>query len=337
MDLKSTGFKGVDIAKFVMAIFVVAIHTLPFFGSVNNNVVDIFQETVKLAVPYFFMASGYFLFLKIYKESDKSNQLKILKIYGKRIFKLYLYWTIIYLPITIIESFNNNIVLTNDVLLFVRGILLVGESYYSWPLWYLLSMIYSLVIIYFLFRLKFKISLIFGFSIIVYIASIVMNYVMDGQIIGEYASASRNLIQYSFGNGRIFSGMLYIMIGAMLARPSIKIQSYLLVIFVIFGLYFQLNRYLFISEFGFILLRTVVFIATLKLSLPNVTNNLFYRKCSTVMYFLHMIIFYIYILLCKKVNYFGMTPFLLCTLIPIALTPLVLKYEKNSAILQRLF
>ena len=113
---KKNDFAGVDFTKFIMAIFVVAIHTHPFKGIDSNLFVNIWNVIITFAVPYFFIASGFFLFLKVNKETDKSLQLVKIKTYGKRIIKLYIYWNILYLPITIWNIANNDLVFYKDIL-----------------------------------------------------------------------------------------------------------------------------------------------------------------------------------------------------------------------------
>ena len=148
---------GVDILKFIMAIFVVAIHTYPnpFKDGIHNdnNILDIDQIwdiIVRFAVPYFFIASGFFLFLKLKKESDNLLRQKIVLSFGKRIMRLYIYWTIIFLPITIWSFINNRDLFFVDLFSFLKNVFIVGHNFLSWPLWYLLTMIYSIVILYFL-------------------------------------------------------------------------------------------------------------------------------------------------------------------------------------------
>ena len=84
-------FKGIDFIKFIMSIVVVAIHTHPF----KSSGAIIFQESwyiiMKLAVPYLFIASGFLLFSKVENANDYASQLDIIKKYGMRIFKMYIY------------------------------------------------------------------------------------------------------------------------------------------------------------------------------------------------------------------------------------------------------
>lgn len=85
----------IDILKFVAAIMVVGIHTGPLnsFNILLNNV--IFQGVARLAVPFFFVISAYFLFSKYKKNKD----IEVLYLYIKRLGKLYLFWFIVLFPV----------------------------------------------------------------------------------------------------------------------------------------------------------------------------------------------------------------------------------------------
>ena len=90
-------YAAVDIAKYVSALLVVCIHTFPFID-INEMLNTYFIQTIcRLAVPFFFMISGYFLFRKIHNEEEDKD---VLKKYLFRLLKIYLIWTVIYLPYT---------------------------------------------------------------------------------------------------------------------------------------------------------------------------------------------------------------------------------------------
>ena len=59
LELIHKEYKGLDIMKFVMAIVVVAIHTRPEMSCDSVFVRQIFETIYSLAVPFFFMASGF--------------------------------------------------------------------------------------------------------------------------------------------------------------------------------------------------------------------------------------------------------------------------------------
>lgn len=92
---------GLDITKFVMAIFVIAIHTQPFMNSGNTALKQFFDVLTGMAVPFFFISSGYLLMRRI-QNSDKT-ELEVICTYIKRMLRLYLTWSVIYLPLAVVE------------------------------------------------------------------------------------------------------------------------------------------------------------------------------------------------------------------------------------------
>ena len=82
-------YGAIDIAKYVSALLVVCIHTFPFYEvSVRLNAYWI-QTVCRLAVPFFFVSSGFFFFRKWDKNHPEANQ-EALSRYEKRLGKIYL-------------------------------------------------------------------------------------------------------------------------------------------------------------------------------------------------------------------------------------------------------
>ncbi len=84
---KKTKLDMVDFTKLILAFMVMAIHTY-LFG-------EYIYPFVRLAVPAFFIFTGYFTFRKIDCETEKKIQNNIFKITLKRYIILYMVWFII--------------------------------------------------------------------------------------------------------------------------------------------------------------------------------------------------------------------------------------------------
>lgn len=82
-----------DLAKFVMSFFVVAIHSELF--------PTILYPWLRVAVPIFFLISGYILFCRINGDIRIEKNACVVR-YVRRNLKLYIVWFIILLPITVI-------------------------------------------------------------------------------------------------------------------------------------------------------------------------------------------------------------------------------------------
>lgn len=335
---------GVDILKFIMAIFVVAIHTYPnpFKDGIHNdnNILDIDQIwdiIVRFAVPYFFIASGFFLFLKLKKESDNLLRQKIVLSFGKRIMRLYIYWTIIFLPITIWSFINNRDLFFVDLFSFLKNVFIVGHNFLSWPLWYLLTMIYSIVILYFFIKKNINVKIIFVFSILLFLISILLEGFVKYKTSNTLLLTLYKIKQTVSFEGRLFTGMLYLMIGALFANINSKISKEKLFVITITGVLIQISNLSFISIYHSVFLPAVIFYLSVNWKVASIRSGYFFRKCSTVLYFTHMIVFFIYGKFIKECLCQGYDSFLVSIIIPIILTPIIIKYENKLVFLKKIF
>ena len=85
-----------------MSIAVIAIHTEPLVGCENTAILSVYKVVTDLAVPFFFLSSGYLVFEKIL-DLPKEIQKHRIKVYIKKILQLYITWNILYLPITMYD------------------------------------------------------------------------------------------------------------------------------------------------------------------------------------------------------------------------------------------
>ena len=219
--MSKKNYNSIDLWKFIFAFTVVSIHTHPLENVNNITIQKVFSIFASMAVPFFFLASGYLIAIKMNLGYEDCNWGRIKKTTSK-IFKMYMVWNLVYLPLTIYHFISTSTPLPKAILLYFRGLLLIGEQYNSWPLWYLLSTIYSLIIIYlYLKRWKSTESLI--------VLSVISSIIYSGATSfvnyeGTYSTAfetARKLIIWSFGNGRIVSGLVYIPLGMLLSRKKI--------------------------------------------------------------------------------------------------------------------
>ena len=94
MKLKCSA--SIDLSKYILSLMVVAIHVAPARGFWYELMIPV----LRLAVPLFFMISGYLLFVRM-KELDHDKQNEALMKYLFRILQLYLAWLILLFPVTV--------------------------------------------------------------------------------------------------------------------------------------------------------------------------------------------------------------------------------------------
>lgn len=122
-------YGAIDIAKYIGAMLVVAIHTFPFIDFSESFHLFFISTVCRLAVPFFFVCSAFFLFTRMRETPRKSSSL--LRRYLRRLLVLYLVWTVIYLPYTIWNYSAAGFSLT-ALLGWIRDFFLNGSYYHLW-------------------------------------------------------------------------------------------------------------------------------------------------------------------------------------------------------------
>ena len=135
---EKTEYIYADYFRLICAIGIVALHLDPF--SDINKYANFFVGSVltRLCVPFFFLLSGFFL-------KDKLNDWNKLSRYVLHLIKLYLVYTILYLPVNYFEYKDNGKSFLDDVLNLVKKFFFVG-SYGQ--LWYFLALIFATFFLY---------------------------------------------------------------------------------------------------------------------------------------------------------------------------------------------
>jgi len=251
MDKKR--YVWIDIWKYIFSISVVAIHTQPLIGYENTTIYRPYYVFINCAVPFFFLASGFltgiYLIVPLYVEDN----IQILK---KRIiknFKLYIIWSLIYLPFDIWYYTSGKFSLLYSLVHYMRGFVLMGQHYNSQILWYLLSLVYSLLLIMIMVKRKVSIKGILGISTILYLVSLITDYLTTED--NFHSGILKNLsiiIRDTIGNGRILSGCFFVCIGIVIAH--IHVNSKVVVVVMIGGArsnYFKWNNTKTVFEYIF--------------------------------------------------------------------------------------
>lgn len=187
-------YKGVYVMKLIMAYVVVAIHTTDWS----------LMGLTETAVPYFFIASGFFLFRKL--GGSREEDLRVIKQWILKILKLYLIWTAIYLPFTVVGFIRDGLSFQTATAVFLRNLIFVGENYLSWPLWYLLAMVWGGIQIYLLRWLRMPVWSMFLTGVALYLAA----HFLDLEHMSLYAKVFRTT-----SNG-FFLGLMFLTAGGML-------------------------------------------------------------------------------------------------------------------------
>lgn len=130
-----------DVLKLVLSLFVVAIHSDLF--------PPLLYPWLRVAVPLFFMMSSYFLFDKLCKTKEDKARGAVLCRYALRNLKLYLFWFILLLPVTLFV--RKEVYFSAGVLkgayAFLTG-LFFGSTFVA--SWYIMASVLGTLIVYYL-------------------------------------------------------------------------------------------------------------------------------------------------------------------------------------------
>ena len=238
-----------------------------------------------MAVPIFYVISGYLLGCKLYGVDKERSWHSSVKTLLWQI-KLYVIWAMLFLPINLYGEFfvyKHNV--SQCLVSILQGWFLIGENYDSWPLWYLLSSIVGMGLILICYRLDIRKKYIVLLSIFVYVVGMVIVRLPGKGVVGSL----QNIMEYVHGNRNgFFFGWAFLTVG-MIGKMSVKrIFVYALFIFLfIVGLFKPLYVCL---PLAFVCLQLML------IHKKKGTSKMyrFLRKMSTLNYFMHMFFVFLF-------------------------------------------
>ena len=133
-------YVGIDYFRFIAALLVIAIHTSPLLSSSETGDFILTRIIARIAVPFFFMTSGFFLISRYNHNSDK------LKIFIKKTSIIYGIAILLYIPLNI---YNGYFSMDNLLPNIIKDIIFDGTIYH---LWYLPASIIGAVIAWYLLK-----------------------------------------------------------------------------------------------------------------------------------------------------------------------------------------
>ncbi|SEN83431.1 Surface polysaccharide O-acyltransferase, integral membrane enzyme [Amphibacillus marinus] len=141
MQSTKSDYRGIDYFRLIAAILVVAIHTSPLSSySVSGDFI-LTRAIGRVAVPFFFMASGFFMFGRA--EKGKVSFTKILA-FLKKVAILYLIAILLYVPLNIYTGSYQSWL---DGSTLVKQLVFDGTFYH---LWYLPAIMLGMMIVWLL-------------------------------------------------------------------------------------------------------------------------------------------------------------------------------------------
>lgn len=316
MAKSANRYPGIDAVKFLMAIVVISIHTLPSGYFTAPAAKFLYDYLCASAVPFFFVSSGFLIAQKADRYTDPARD-PLTDAVGsslKKFLKMYLLWMLIYAPLAVLYMLRADRGLLWCIFYYLRGFLLMGEHYNSWPLWYLLSMNYGLFFLYLLCRKKVSLNRIVLCSMAAFLCSSAVSYVFDhAGALPEPLSRIAGLLSSLFSPNRIVTGFLYVSLGILAYRR--RFSNRMGFVFLLLHMVALLPLpepvtipFKMLSGLGLLILAS-----NWKLNHAAIFPIL--RTLSVVMYFLHMYVWTFYYGIVYGEKTYGTDSFLVTTLV----------------------
>lgn len=293
MEKGTENYNLIDVSKFAMAILVMSIHINTGLSPVINDFIS--NGIARIAVPFFFISSGFFYFRK-----KDCLQIKVFLKTLKRIALLFVGWTIIYGIFFYFHQFNRE---ENPIL---RELLFLRRHIFLNPfghLWFLVALMIGIMMAWFFIKFKQK-KLALFLGIILYIAGTLGDTYYYVAIQNRFFNQFFNLYFHyftTFRNG-VFFGFVFVNLQELFSKTTkqnlIKITLFSFILFILeFSLIKSKNWALDHNMYFSLLIFTPAFF-NLLLKIPvklSKTKTLFFREYSMGIYFLHPLVAYLYI------------------------------------------
>lgn len=210
-NMNNSKYGYIDIFKFIFSICIIAIHTGLLYDTNPTINWYLTHMILRLAVPFFFITSGFFYGRKLLKSKSKIDDTT--KSYIKRLLYPMIFWLLISLPFTILNTYDGNIIST--FLHIIQKIL-----FYPWgALWYVLALIIAVMILSKFYKNdKFYFPLLIGFLLYTFalIANSYYFVIIDRLLIKKIVDLYIKIF-ISSRNG-IFVGIFYVSLGVILSK-----------------------------------------------------------------------------------------------------------------------
>lgn len=296
---ETQNFYAIDLAKFICAILVVSIH-VPLG---NYGIVKYFDHGVhyfaRLAVPFFFMSTGFLLFRKIDQEEPN---LKYIWKYCLKLFRLYCVWTIIYGYWIFKEKYT---IYSNSkyiAILFIRDFIFAGSYLH---LWYLPATIFAVLIIAMLLYKKFRLKTILLLSSFFYCIGLfaqsyfgLLTHLRKFNLLWDILKICENVIVTT--RDGLFEGFFFVSLGMLFAYLPIRMSTKKAIVGLLISMLLFLIESALVRHLGwgkekdlYLMLAPSAFFAFYIISHVDVKGRDIYkvlRLMSSLIFYLHVLI-----------------------------------------------
>lgn len=217
--LEKRCYCAIDAVKAVCAVLIVFIHTSPF-ESVNVQLNSFaVNYLARIAVPFFFISSGFFLFCKT---SADNPDMGIIGRYIKRILAMYLFWSAVYFPFTVLQMFYSG---QSAFSVFINWLKNMFFTAGYGVLWYLPATAVAVGLVALMLKKGIKINTVAGIGFVLYLIGLCgQSYfglfvkIPHSAFLGELVKKFYSVI-VTTRNG-VFEGIVFIALGAKISQKE---------------------------------------------------------------------------------------------------------------------
>ena len=214
-NLRMKNINGFDLIKFILCYMVVAIHCgVDHYSSIGMKIAE-------LAVPVYFVISGFLMYKYIYETGNFLH-------YIKRLICMYSLYSILYLPLTFLGVKGKP--LSESIIDVLQGIFIVGENYCSWPLWYLLALIWGAITIKLLTKLKVSLEglVVVGLVLVLLARTLDTLHPMANNINSksDYVLITAYFSIFENTRNGLFAGLPFLSLGLMLKKYFSRMMEF---------------------------------------------------------------------------------------------------------------
>ncbi|EMI09553.1 acyltransferase family protein [Anoxybacillus gonensis] len=278
-------YYSIDYVKFFCAIAVVLIHNTTYISIHKLDTLSnyyIYRYFLNIAVPFFFMSSGFFIGQKLLTSKNPNYILE----YTKKIFSYLLSFSLFYIFVKTVFILGDWIFKDrpihsgiSDLLQHISFKSILNGSIGSFHLWFLASLIYACMILYAFIQFKVHHTHIFVISVFLYV----------------FASADLVKTPTLFNHGSIVFGLFYVSLGYFISHyKKIHQIKFPLFYMLIFAFLYFLASYKHIGTLTSIFLALWAFyLFVICVKNPNFGENSFITslsKYALAIYILHIFV-----------------------------------------------
>lgn len=303
--VRTQNLNFLDLVKFICAALVVAVHVPPLADTSTVLNFAVVNYAARVAVPMFFVSASYFVFLKAFDGSQKHFGINtdVLIKYAARIFRLYVIWTLIYLPFVYLYMYRS----AGEFHFFAFSKTVLKDFVFSSAyghLWYLNAICQTYLLIVLMLKAKIKPPVIAAFAFIMYLLGLTTQswYGLFEPILStEPIQSVLILLKAIFKTARsaLCEGLLFTLMGMFFAKYRISLKlKYAYVCFAVSAALYAsevltLVKHDWIKEYDMFLglIPTVFFMfyICINIKLPDSRIYIKLRNTSALIYFSHML------------------------------------------------